>query len=357
MARIHKDLGRLLRRCRFASSAWIQRIGAVSRRDCVLKIEQAEHGIFILLHRIPTSPIECCRAREVLLARGGEAMYEVERVLTMHNKLGEGPIWSPRERVLYWVDIEQQQFFRFAPDSGDQQAVELHQSIGCLALHKHGGLILALKEGITYWNDQQSKPLISSEQLGATNRFNDGAVDRAGRFWIGTASDEPENALYRINPDNTFQVMETGVMISNGIAWSPDNAIMYYSDSGGAGIVYAYDFDLETGTHSNRRTFLPPTGTAAVADGLTVDSEGCLWIAFWDGWRIERRSPDGDLLRQINMPVQRPTSCMFGGPDLTELYVTSASTGMEQPQAGDLFRIRTDVKGLPEPECALVVGQ
>ncbi|MBI5960089.1 MAG: SMP-30/gluconolactonase/LRE family protein [Chloroflexi bacterium] len=283
-------------------------------------------------------------------------MVEVEEVAAVHNVLGESPIWSPRERVLYWVDAEGHRFFRFAPDTGDLRTIELGQFIGCLALHERGGLILALASGITYWNDDQFKHLLSREQLGTTNRFNDGAVDRAGRFWIGTASDEPDNSLYRINLDATFQTMETGIIISNGIAFSPDNTTMYYSDSGGSGIVYAYDFDLETSTISHRRTFLPPTGTAAVADGLTVDSEGFLWIAFWDGWRIERRAPDGRLIHKIDMPVQCPTSCMFGGPDLTELYITSASRDVdrnEQPQAGNLFRIRTDVKGLPEPETTL----
>jgi sugar lactone lactonase YvrE len=286
-------------------------------------------------------------------------MYEVECVVAKHNLLGEGPIWSPREGVLYWVDIDQHQFFRLDPDSGDVQTVDVGQSIGCLALHNSGGLILALKDGITYWKDGQFKQLLSAEQLGAKNRFNDGAVDRAGRFWVGTSSENPENALYRIDPDNSFQVKQTGVMISNGIGWSPDNTIMYFSDSGGKGFVYAYDFDLTSGTISNQRTFLPPTGTAALADGLTVDSEGCVWIAFWNGWRVERRDPEGRLIREIKMPVQRPTSCNFGGPDLSDLYISSAGSGLDragQPQAGDLFRVRTDVKGLPEPECTLAVG-
>lgn len=285
-------------------------------------------------------------------------MYEVETIAAAQNVLGEGPLWSPREQVLYWVDIGPNVLFRLAPDTGDLRTVELHQAVGCAALHERGGLVLALAEGIVYWDGDRFTRLVSREQLGAKSRFNDGAADRAGRFWVGTASDQPENALYRVSHDAAFQVVETGVGISNGIGWSPDNATMYYSDSGGAGIVYAYDFDLDTGAVSNRRTFLPPTGTAAVADGLTVDSEGCLWIAFWDGWRVERRAPDGRLLRRIDMPVQRPTSCMFGGPGLTDLYVTSASVDLDrsgQPQAGNLFRIRTDVTGLPEAECGLAV--
>jgi L-arabinonolactonase len=285
-------------------------------------------------------------------------LYEVEHVLCINNVVGEGPIWNPTEQALLWVDIGAGRFFKFIPATGDFQSHALDQPIGCLALHADGGLVLAVSAGIAYWDNGPLVICKSRDQLGTYNRFNDGAVDRAGRFWVGTASDKPENHLFRLDCDGTAYVMETGIIISNGIGWSPDNQTMYYSDSGGSGVVYAYDFDLESGSISHRRVFLPPTGTAAVADGLTVDSEGCLWIAFWDGWRVERRAPDGSLLQQIAMPVQRPTSCAFGGKELNELYVTSASPEIvrtEQPQAGDLFKICTDVKGLPEPTCKLVV--
>jgi sugar lactone lactonase YvrE len=284
-------------------------------------------------------------------------MVTVEHVLSINNLLGEGPIWHPGEQALYWVDIDGHQFYRLIPTIGELQTFDTDQQIGCLALHESGGLIIAKRDGIFHWQANAMTLLISSEKMGAANRFNDGAVDRAGRFWVGTTSSQPENPLYCIDVDGSFRVAEKGIGISNGIGWSPDNTIMYYSDSGGAGIVYAYDFDLASGSLSNRRTFLPPTGTSAVADGLTVDSEGCIWIAFWNGWRVERRAPDGSLLAKIDLPVQRPTSCIFGGPDLTDLYVTSAGVDCdrtEQPQAGDVFRLRTGVTGLPEPVCKVV---
>lgn len=287
-------------------------------------------------------------------------MVAVGHVLSIQNVVGEGPIWHPDEQALYWADIGGNQFFRLTPTTGELQTFDTEQQIGCLALHEAGGLILAMRNGIYHWQAGAVTLLISSEKLGAANRFNDGAVDRAGRFWVGTASEIPENALYCLDVDGSFRVAETGSIISNGIGWSPDNTIMYYSDSGGSGSVYAYDFDLVSGALSNRRTFLPPTGTPAVADGLTVDSEGCLWIAFWDGWRVERRAPDGSLLTRIDMPVQRPTSCVFGGPNLTDLYVTSAGVDCdrtEQPQAGDLFRLCTDSTGLPEPACKLPLNR
>jgi sugar lactone lactonase YvrE len=155
-----------------------------------------------------------------------------------------------------------------------------------------------------------------------------------------------------MDAEGVVTIMESGIGISNGIGWSPDDRVMYYSDSGGAGVVWAYDFDAATGAISNRRVFLPPTEGKGVADGLTVDSEGGVWCAFWDGWRVERFAPDGRSLLTIPMPVQRPTSCMFGGADLTTLYVTSAGDGFDpaqQPLAGDVFRIETGVRGLPEP--------
>jgi L-arabinonolactonase len=287
-------------------------------------------------------------------------MIAVEHVLSVHNVVGESPIWHPGEQALYWADIGSNRFFRLVPATGESQTFDTDQQIGCLALHESGGLIVAKRDGIYHWQKGIMTLLISSETVGAVNRFNDGAVDRAGRFWVGTASSRPENPLYCIDIDGTFRTAETGSIISNGIGWSPDNTAMYYSDSGGSGIVYAYDFDLTSGTLSNRRTFLPPTGTPAVADGLAVDSEGCLWIAFWDGWRVERRAPDGSLLAQIDMPVQRPTSCIFGGPDLTDLYVTSAGVDCdrtEQPLAGDVFRLCTTSTGLPEPVGRLAIKQ
>lgn len=284
-------------------------------------------------------------------------MYEVEHLLAIQNTLGEGPLWSVEEQRLYWVDIDERCFYRLDPAARTYERYEVGTKIGALALNKAGGFVLAAAAGLGLWRigDNQITYLEDTIAYKPRNRFNDGAVDRAGRFWAGTASDEPVNALYRLDSDRTIHLMENHIYTSNGIGWSPDNRIMYYSDSGGPGVVYAYDFDLESGSISNRRVFLPPTGTDAVADGLTVDSEGCVWVAYWNGWKVARYDPQGNLMRAIRMPVQRPTSCNFGGPDLNELYVTSASTGLsaaekqQQPMAGDLFRIHTDVTGIPEP--------
>ena len=286
-------------------------------------------------------------------------MISIEHVLTINNVVGESPIWHPDEQALYWADIGNNRFFRLLPATGDLQTYHSQEQIGCLGLHEAGGLIIAMRNGIHHWQAGEMELLISSEKMGVSNRFNDGAVDRSGCLWVGTASDKPENNLYRLGTDGTPHVVESNRIISNGIAWSPDDSTMYYADSGGTGVVFAYDYDPQKGSISNRRTFLPPTGTSAVADGLTVDSEGCLWIAYWDGWRVERRAPDGTLLETIEMPIQRPTSCIFGGEDLSELYVTSASVGCdlnEQPHAGDIYRIHTDSVGFSENFCRLTLN-
>ena len=280
-------------------------------------------------------------------------MYEVEHLVNINNSLGEGPLWNVKEQKLYWIDILEKKFFTYDPHINQHKTFTLNGTPGCLAFHESGKLLFATEKGFAIWDGDRFSHLRDNTAYQPANRFNDGAVDRRGRFWAGTSSDDPVNSLYRLDNDGDVTIMERDIYISNGIGWSPDNKTMYYSDSGGGGHVFAYDFDLDSGTIENRRVFIKPGGTDAVADGLTVDSEGCLWIAFWDGWKVARYDPDGQLIAEIRMPVQRPTSCNFGGTNLDELYVTSAAVGMdltEQPQAGDLFRIAAGVKGLPEPD-------
>lgn len=279
-------------------------------------------------------------------------MTEVQHVLSMHNRLGEGPLWSVQEQALYWCDLLTHEIMRYLPTTGEMQRFPLGVQPGCLALVDDGGLLLATAKGFAFYDFEKLTFIEDNIAYQPAARFNDGKVDRGGRFWAGTAPGRPEGHLYRMDSDGVVTIMENGIGISNGLGWSPDNRVMYYSDSGGAGVVWAYDFDAATGDLANRRMFMPPTNGKGVADGLTVDSEGCVWCAFWDGWRVERFAPDGRSLQTISMPVQRPTSCIFGGPDLTTLYITSAGDGfdpVQQPLAGDLFRIETGVRGLPEP--------
>ena len=285
-------------------------------------------------------------------------MIEVEYLLKAANQLVEGPLWHDREKAIYWVDIEGECFHRLSPDTGKQDTYHVGQPIGCLAFRSSGGLVLALQEGLGFWDfESQIFQLVKNPEEDRQNaRFNDGRVDRKGRFWVGTLGEDAENSLYRLDLDGSIHTMETGITISNGIGWSPDDQIMYYTDSP-LRVIYAYDFDSANGLIKNRRPLVQVPEEEGFPDGLCVDSEGFIWSAHWDGWRITRYDPDGKVERVIPLPVQRPTSCAFDGPELNQLYITSAWTGLsevdrrEQPLAGDLLRIQTDVTGQQENEC------
>jgi len=285
-------------------------------------------------------------------------MTTVEHILPCRNKLGEGGLWSVEEQRLYWVDIRNNSFSRFDPASDKQEVFQVGQSIGVLALRASGGFVMATRKGFAFWDEQQRELAYIAQPYGDDPdlRFNDGAVDARGRFWAGSMSDEelPEKGiLYRLDPDGSVHEMIRKVSVSNGVGWSPDNTIMYYTDSHpSVRTIYAYDYDLESGTIANGRIFSANADDKGTPDGLTVDSEGFVWSAFWDGAKIIRFDPAGQIERIIKMPVLRPTSCVFGGADLTELYITSAGVNeadrAEYPLSGDLFRIKTGIKGQPK---------
>ncbi|MEJ2412386.1 MAG: SMP-30/gluconolactonase/LRE family protein [Anaerolineales bacterium] len=282
-------------------------------------------------------------------------MVQAEHFITAGSKLGEGPLWHPRQELLYWVDIEGHCFHRFSLETGVQETIPVGQPVGCLAFRESGGLVLALRDGLGFWDpDQKKLEIVQDPEADRENaRFNDGRVDRKGRFWAGTLGEDQHSSLYRLDPDGSLQVMESGISISNGIGWSPDNSLMYFTDSP-SGVIYVYDFDLEKGSISNPREFVRVPAEAGVPDGLTVDGEGYVWSAHWDGWRVSRYDPDGLVERVIYLPVQRPTSCAFGGSNLDKLFITSAWTGLseserrEQPLAGDLFVYPAEIQGQKE---------
>ena len=289
-------------------------------------------------------------------------MSDLEHLLAVQNELGEGPVWDAEDQVLYWVDIYSRTFYRFSPATGELRKVDVGVQVGALAPRISGGLVMATQHGFALWDEQSGALtfLADPEADHPETRFNDGAVDPAGRFWAGTMLegskewDKAPGNLYRLDPDHTLTRMDTGFAISNGIGWSPDNRTMYFTDSPRQ-VIYAYDYDLLTGTIENRRPFIQTPGEASVPDGLTVDSEGCIWSVRWGGWRIIRYDPQGKQERVIALPVQYPTSCTFGGPALDELYITSAATELsaqkrvQHPLAGDVFRIKPGIKGLDSP--------
>ena len=279
---------------------------------------------------------------------------------TAQNLLGEGPLWSVEEQAFYWIDIDRPALQRWNPETHEYRVWELPSKIGSYSLKVSGGAILALKNGFHSLDLETGTLTFLSDPEAhlPENRFNDGKCDPKGRFWAGSLHEkesEPLGTLYRYDPDGTTHIMRRHITVSNGIGWSPDHTLMYFTDSG-AQTIYVYDFEVETGAISNERIFAQDTD--CYPDGLTVDSEGCVWSAKWDGWRIVCYFPDGQIKHEISMPVQRPTSCMFGGPNLKHLYVTSASVRLSeeelaaQPLAGNVFRIETEVPGLPETHFA-----
>lgn len=291
-----------------------------------------------------------------------EPLPRVECVLHASAVLGESPVWCPVEKVLYWVDIMRPAIHCFNPATGSCRTWPMQEHVGSIGLRQNRGVVAALRSGFAFVDlDTGNISKLFSPGLGQPDiRFNDGRCDRRGRFWAGTLHEKRRPgaaALYRLDPNGSCHEMLGGVTVSNGIAWSPDDRTMYFADSW-THTIYSFDFDLSDGILGNRRVFAKLSASSGVPDGATVDSEGFLWSANFDGGCITRYAPDGRVARIIQMPVQRPTSCAFGGEDLSILYVTSASVDLTGQQrvvaslAGGLFAVDVGVKGLPEPRFA-----
>jgi sugar lactone lactonase YvrE len=283
-------------------------------------------------------------------------------VVDCRNVLGEGALWCPREGVLWWIDISSPSLWRLDPRADRVDHWPLPKPPGSFALRSSGGFLFAFRSGFATL-DQPGGGLDWIDVPGLAlgdERFNDGKVDRAGRFWTGTLDRRLGAAigrLYRVEPGLRVTAMDRGFTISNGIGWSPDDRTMYFTDTPTRRI-YRYDFDVATGAIAKRRVFVEAEPGHGGPDGMTVDAEGCVWSAQFDRWCIHRYAPDGRLDRIVRMPVQRPTTCTFGGPDLATLYVTSARMDLAadalaaQPQAGGVFALGVGVRGLPEPRFA-----
>jgi sugar lactone lactonase YvrE len=278
----------------------------------------------------------------------------VQCVADIHAVLGESPVWVARERALYWVDIDGRKIFRL-DSSGKVTAWATPLRVGSLAPRTSGGFIAGTDQGIAEIDPDSGKfdAVAKPEGMLPSDRFNDGKVDRRGRFWAGTMDDrelEPRGTLYLVDPGPKLSAIDSGYRVTNGPAFSPSGDVMYHNDSARQ-VTYAFDIGAD-GAATNRRTFLQFNPGDGFPDGMTVDSEGCLWIAFWDGWCLRRYSPAGEWLETIKVPVARPTSCVFGGPDLDRLYITSASRDLDaaalamQPNAGGLFMLLPGVRGL-----------
>lgn len=271
---------------------------------------------------------------------------------------GEGPLWSVSEQALYWLDIGGRTLFRRALGDRATMSWPLGKYPGCLAELGDGRIAVAMGEGV-YAVDPATGAIADlkvTPPMRPGTRFNDGKVDPQGRFWAGTMQNnfgpngEPlavvrgDGALFRFDPDGTVATLEEDVWCSNTLAWAPDGKTFYFADSLPDGVIYAYDFEAETGGLSNKRVLYDEQG-CGVPDGSAIDTDGCLWNARWGGGALLRITPEGRVDRRIEMPVPRPTSCMFGGPNLDILFVTSATNGLDAaalaaaPLSGSVFAI------------------
>lgn len=270
--------------------------------------------------------------------------------------LGEGPVWVAREQALYWVDITERRVFRWSEEEG-VRTIPLDRHVCSLLPRAGGGFVGGGYDGLlTIGPDFGVEIIADPEPELPQNRFNDGKIDRAGRLWAGTmdrAERQASGSLYRVDAGFGWHRIDSGYKVTNGPAFSVDGRTMYHTDSARQ-TVYAFDL-AEDGSAANRRVHLRFGNGDGYPDGMTVDAEDGLWIAFWDGWCVRRFSPSGERLAELRVPVQRPTSVAFGGPDLDRLFVTSASRDLSaesqamQPFAGGVFMTLPGVRGVAEP--------
>lgn len=280
-----------------------------------------------------------------------------ETAVSAHATLGEGVNWDPTRQCLYWVDILEHELHIHDPATGADRTIDVGQAIGAAVPTADGDLLLAMHHGF-YRLDLETEaltPICDPEADLPNNRFNDGKCDPAGRFWAGTMQLEGQGttgALYRVDPDLSVHKQFGDVGISNGLAWSPDYTTMYYIDTV-THEVAAFDYDHATGAIANRRAVISFGAHLGHPDGMTIDEEGMLWVCFFGGGRVARFHPgSGEELTEIRLPASNVTNCVFGGPDLDTLFVSTARVALteeqlaEQPQAGNLFRVKPGVRGL-----------
>lgn len=287
----------------------------------------------------------------------------VDLLLDARALLGESPRWNAAEARLYWVDIDAHRIHRTDPASGATETMRLDGPVGCVAPRAGGGLVAGLKDGCAVIDAWGAAPRPFGPQMLADiaeQRCNDACVDGAGRLWVGSVTSDkasPAASLYRLDPDGSLTTIFGGLLTSNGAAFSPDGRIFYHADTP-THELRAYAVDPATGALGEGRLLHRFEAGKGRPDGGAVDAEGCYWSALWDGWRVVRLSPAGELLQTVELPVQRPSMISFGGADMRTAFVTSAGKGLtdtqhkDQPHAGGLFVFNVDVPGFAPPPFA-----
>lgn len=283
---------------------------------------------------------------------------QAEIVIDAQALLGEGPHWDQDQGRLYWVNIEGKELRVYDALTGTEQIHSFEQRVTAVVPAAEGGWILALQDGIYSFKEHQQQPqlMYAVEKDLPGNRLNDAKCDSAGRLWFGTMSmdDTPQaGSLYVMETCGAVRQVFTNVGTSNGLAWDDSRGLMYYIDTATGG-VDAMDYDVHTGVVSGRRQICKFQEGTGFPDGMTIDSEGMIWVAHWGGGCVSRLNPhNGEQIGQIEVPAKNVTSCAFGGEHLDELYITTARNGMSPeelerwPLTGGLFKIKLDVKGVP----------
>ncbi len=276
-------------------------------------------------------------------------------IIDAKTTLGEGSFWDARTKLLYWVDIEGPMLYAYDPATGENRSRRMDGRPGTVVPRASDGVVVAVERSVLLLDGIDATPvtLCTFSPEPERNRLNDGKCDPAGRLWVGTMSStrDPNGTLYCVETDGTYRSAVTGVTVSNGIVWTADERTMYYVDTPTMR-VQAFDYDKDDGTISAGRTaFEIPEGMGR-PDGMTIDTDGMLWIAMFGGSAVRRFNPaDGSLLETVELPASNVTSCALGGDDLRDLYITTARVGLTdearaaQPLAGGLFHARVDTPG------------
>ncbi|MBN1287105.1 MAG: SMP-30/gluconolactonase/LRE family protein [Anaerolineae bacterium] len=267
---------------------------------------------------------------------------------------GENPLWHPDENAVYWTDIPTGRLFRYDPSTGAHAQIYEGEQVGGFTVQEDGALLLFMARGaVKVWREGELHTVIEDIPDERESRFNDVIADPRGRVFCGTMpTPDRLGRLYRLDPDGALTRLLDGIGVSNGMGFTPDHKQMYYTDSRKREI-YLFDYDIDTGSLANRRIFatVPDAEGEGVPDGMTVDAEGYVWSARWDGRCLVRYTPDGAEVQRVAFPAKKVSSLIFGGPDYTDIYVTTAGGGNKAEEgegAGALFRINLGIKGVPE---------
>ena len=290
---------------------------------------------------------------------------QAELIVDARNAVGESPVWVAQENALYWVDIPNGALQRWSADTGQVRAWKAPEMLACIARHQRGGWIAGMESGFFHLHPHtdgslDAERLASVEHARPDMRLNDGRCDRQGRFWAGSmvldmGANTAVGTLYRYSAGatGTIEAQLDGFIVPNGLGFSPDGKTLYLSDSHpNVQLIWAFDYDTDSGTPSNRRVFVDMNNHCGRPDGAAVDADGCYWICANDAGLVHRFTPDGRLDYSLPVPVKKPTMCAFGGSQMDTLFVASIRPGDDhdpQSLAGGVFALNPGVKGLPEP--------